>query len=220
VQSPTVPSQQTDTRQSQLKPADTIGESPAAYSTATVDKLLAEGLKSATNNILFQRYLITQTDNKAWLIDLQQAELNHRHKQFKQAVAKKALSSRPILVPVKIHLESKYLDIMLQSQKRLTEFGFQFTHSEGLLIIKAIPSLFSSADLIQLITNIALDISPDMTMVQLSKRLIKHLPISKITNQEQAQVILNQISPEDLESSWCYELNEDSFNRLFSSRPS
>ena len=67
-----------------------------------------------------------------------------------------------------------------------------------------------------LINNIANEINHDMTRDELGQVLKKYLPITQINNPEQAQIILNQLSSEDLNSPWCHELSEDAFHTFLS----
>ena len=103
-------------KQPQTKSSE-IAETPAAYSFPSLEKLSSPSFNSAANNVLFQRYLITQIENKTWLIDLQQAELNQRQQQFQQALANNNLSSRPILVPIQIDLKPEKMMTIQQNQK-------------------------------------------------------------------------------------------------------
>lgn len=215
VQPSTVATHHNEAKHSQTRHPE-IGEAPASYSSPSREKLSSPSFNGAANNVLFQRYLITQTENKTWLIDLQQAELNQRKQHFQQALKNNTLSSRPILVPIQISLEPEKMKTIHQNQKILAEFGFQFIFSQDSITIKAIPSLFSNADLTPLINNIASDINHGMTRDELGQLLKKHLPIAQINNPEQAQIILNQLSSEDLNSPWCQELREDTFHKLLS----
>jgi len=166
--------------------------------------------------LLHHRYVITQTNDSPFLLDLQQAELQLRSQQLQEAIQTNTLSSRPILVPIKLAANEALITIAEQHAATLQSLGVQLNSQADNLMIKSIPSLLAQADIKQLIIDLLNSIAEDrLTIEQLSDVLQQHLPLITINQLEQAQHILDQLHDVPFDEKWCRPLDQQSLVSLF-----
>jgi len=179
-------------------------ESPTHFGTATA--------------LLYQRYAITQSEDTHHLLDLQQAEQQLRKQQLQDAIDTNTLRSRPILVPIKLTVESTLVSVAKHGADTLSKFGIQLapqTNGQG-LIIKSIPSLLAQADIKQLILELLISMSENGdNFKQLDLLLQQHIPLIQIHHLEQAQQIIDQLSDSSHNESWCKPLDQQTLVSLF-----
>lgn len=171
---------------------------------------------NSSSRLLHHRYLITQLAGEPLLFDLQQAEHSLRLQQLQHAIATISLSSRPILVPIKIMLEQSQQQIMIENQIELTALGITFQANDDHLLIKSIPSLLAHVDIAHLISTIACYLS-DKTISSHSLNLIleQQLPMLPILNLQQAETIVRQLSSINISDKWCRQLDHKTLSSLF-----
>ncbi|NQZ53685.1 MAG: DNA mismatch repair endonuclease MutL [Piscirickettsiaceae bacterium] len=205
------------TDQSANKPlAHHIAEDAGDYQQKDEPTLANINNINSSAQLLHQRYLITQLAGESLLFDLQQAEHSLRLQQLQHAIATNSLSSRPILVPIKIMLEQSQQQIMIENQTELTALGITFQANDDHLLIKSIPSLLAQVDIAPLISTIACYLS-DKTISNHSLNLIleQQLPMLPILNLQQAETIVRQLSSINISDKWCRQLDHKTLSSLF-----
>lgn len=205
------------TDQSANKPlAHHIAEDAGDYQQKDKPALANINNINSSSQLLHQRYLITQLAGESLLFDLQQAEYSLRLQQLQHAIATNSLSSRPILVPIKIMLEQSQQQIMTENQTELTALGITFQANDDHLLIKSIPSLLAQVDIAQLISTIACYLT-DKTSSNHSLNLIleQQLPMLPILNLQQAETIVQQLSSVNISDKWCRQLDHKTLSSLF-----
>ncbi|MCL4147764.1 UNVERIFIED_CONTAM: hypothetical protein GTU68_014746 [Idotea baltica] len=165
--------------------------------------------------LLEQRYLLTQKNGQHALLDIQFAEKQLRQQQFQQAIKTGTLSTRPILVPIKLSLPTSTLTQFKQCQSALKQFGFDYALTTQHLHIKTIPSLFAPCSLPQLFEDLAAKISLNSTGIEFVSLLQALLPTNTILTLEHASEILTQLDPLSIAPEWHCELNGDRLQNLF-----
>ena len=167
-------------------------------------------------HILHQRYVITQSSNGALLLDLQKAQRLLRQQQLHHAIKSDSLSSRPILVPIKVPLEPAALQLISQHQQILATLGFSFQLNDSDMIIKSIPSLLVQVDVSELIHALTTALSNGKTTIsELTLFLEQQLPLVAIHNLQQANTIINQLSSIIKTEDWCRKLDQKTLSSLF-----
>lgn len=167
--------------------------------------------------LLSQQYVLIQSQQGPALIDLQQAEKELRQQQFQHAISTNTLSSRPILVPLKLSLTQTQLDVFTHYQTQFSALGLSYLIEEKHLVIKAIPSLFSSVDIQQLMLTLSSALSTNTSPEQLIVLMQQQLPTTHIQSMEQAQQLITQISTLPTSTKWCRHLDESIVDKLFHS---
>ena len=165
--------------------------------------------------LLSQKYLLTQSNHGYLLLDLQTAEQQLRQLQYEDALATQTLSSRPILVPIKINLSQRSLDVLSCNQTQLCDLGLDFTIKTNKVLVNTIPSLFSHIDIRQLIDVLSSKLSLESTGAEVAALMQKQLPLIDIQSKEQAQAILYQIVALPISSNWHCKLDSDTLQSLF-----
>ncbi|RKZ79696.1 MAG: DNA mismatch repair protein MutL, partial [Gammaproteobacteria bacterium] len=177
---------------------------------------------SATNNfgsittLLQQRYVITQSQQDLFLIDLQQAEHSLRQQQLQLAIETDSLSSRPILVPIKVYLLTEQHQAVINNQDMLLSLGISFQNYDEYLLIKSIPSLLAQVDIKQLIHSIAITLSNGPTSIeQIMAVFEQQLPLIMIQSLQHAESIIKQLGLLDNSTAWCRRLDQKTLSSLF-----
>ena len=170
------------------------------------------------SNVIKQRYLLVEHNSDTWLIDLQKAQQQLRQQQFVEAVNEKSLSTRPILVPIKIAISVQQQALFEQHIESLRSFGFDYTVTLKQLQINQIPSLLSQIELavmIQQLTDLLtnMPLNDESLMLQISKLI----PLMPITHSDQAKQLLPQLSISKNNNDWCCKLDQQRLSGLFSS---
>ncbi len=165
--------------------------------------------------LLFQRYLIQQSERESVIIDLQQADLMLRQQQFRDAVSKHTLSARPVLVPIKLKLDANLLTNLKNHAAQLNTFGFQFTFDEHSVTLNAIASLYAQANLIELVTKLAERLTENHQPASHLELLIDLMPTRAIHTTEQANAILQQLSNLETSTAWYRSLNSEDIAQFF-----
>ena len=198
-----------------IEPPLTIAETAPSYQHPKQAKLSSNTDFGTPITLLDQRYLLTRNQDQHLLLDLQTAEQQLRQQQFQHAIETNTLSSRPILVPIKISLSADEITLFSQHQTALQQFGFNYTLTEHQLHITAIPSLFAQCNLPQLLKDISTSIKADMNISNLAKMLQQYLPLIIIHTLEQGLEILPQLNGLSPTPKWIRELNPDTLKSLF-----
>ena len=198
-----------------IAPPLTIAETAPSYQHPKQAKLSSNTDFGTPITLLDQRYLLTRNQDQHLLLDLQTAEQQLRQQQFQHAIETNTLSSRPILVPIKISLSADEITLFSQHQTALQQFGFNYTLTEHQLHITAIPSLFAQCNLPQLLKDISTSIKADMNISNLAKMLQQYLPLIIIHTLEQGLEILPQLNGLSPTPKWIRELNPDTLKSLF-----
>lgn len=177
---------------------------------------------STTNNfgsittLLQQRYVITQSEQDLFLIDLQKAEHSLRQQQLQLAIETDSLSSRPILVPIKVSLPTEQHQAVINNQDLLLSLGISFQNHDEYLLIKSIPSLLAQVDIKQLIHSIAITLSNGPTSIeQIMAVFEQQLPLIMIQSLQHAESIIKQLSLLDNSTAWCRRLDQKTLSSLF-----
>lgn len=167
--------------------------------------------------LLHQRYALITSPEPA-LIDLQYADRALRQQQLQQAINNGELASRPILVPMKLPLNSSELALLDQHRPFLEKFALFFELSADAAVIKRIPYLLSQVDLQQLTRAIVSTLSTANTdEAALTQTLLEQLPVSGIYSPQQARQILEQIRvDQSQQAGWLQKLDPATLTGLFS----
>ena len=167
--------------------------------------------------VLHQRFGLVLSEAPL-LIDLQAADRELRQTQFRQAVSRGEVTSRPILVPVRLTLTSAALALLDQHQALLQRLAISIEVSAETAAIKRIPYLLSQVDLQQLaeavVTTLEKHGEDSAALIAALTRLI---PPSPVRSQEQARQIIDELSqaPEQMKS-WQQKLDPVTLSGLFS----
>lgn len=166
--------------------------------------------------VLHQRYALLTGEEPA-LLDLQQAVQVFKQQQFVDAVEKQTLSSRPILVPLRISLPPASLALLTQHRTLLAELALDFSIDAETVTVKRIPYLLSQVNLQTLVNAVVTALQQAAShRQQLITALSDLLQISHITA-EQARQILSQHSVEDIKQAGGYrKLDPATLTSLFS----
>ncbi|MFW5451861.1 MAG: DNA mismatch repair endonuclease MutL [Methylophagaceae bacterium] len=195
-----------------------IAEQALNYHQQTESIHTTDSLNNITTSstVLHQRYIIVQSKNGPLLIDLQQADRSFRQQQLQHAIKTNALSSRPILVPIKVTLDPIPHQMMIDHQLALASFGISFQDANNHLLIKSIPSLLAQVDITQLIVSIASHLSDNAKEDWQIAQLFDHqLPLIAIHNLQQAETIIQQLSTTNITEKWCQQLDQKTLSSLF-----
>lgn len=165
--------------------------------------------------LLFQRYLIQQSERESVIIDLQKADLMLRQQQFRDAASKHNLSVRPVLVPIKLQLDTHLLTNLKNHAAQLNTFGFQFTFDEHSVTLNTIASLYAQANLIDLVTKLAELLTENHQPASHLELLIDLMPTRAIHTTEQADAILQQLSNLETSTVWYRSLNSEDIAQFF-----
>ena len=197
-------------------PETTVAELATPYQTKLSKPSTShQPQSSGSNKLINNRYLIIERQGHHALIDLQQAQYRQTRQDFIDAVNNHQLSSRPILVPIKVTLTETQLALFQQHNTLLNEFGFQLSLSEQHLTIDNIPSLFAQSQLTTLISELAQQLSASTNRDQLITILSKLLPQPSIQSTEQATTILNRLNLPDDNNDWYRRLDDITLAELF-----
>ena len=167
--------------------------------------------------VLHQRYAFITSPEPA-LFDLQQADRHLRQQQLQQAIRENTLTSRPILVPLRVELTSEDLDLLGRYQDVLHSLALGFQIDPRAVAIKRIPYLLSQVDLHHLVTAVVTTLKqkkePETALVS---TLLSLLPASAITSSEQAREIINQTDQHQMQRpEWYRKLDPATLSSLFS----
>ena len=195
-----------------------IAEQAQNYPTENIDTktTLTPSSFGPIISLLHQRYAITQSEQGTILLDLQHAERQLRRLQLLQAIKTKTLRSRPILVPIKLQLESELITIAQHKSELLESFGIELQTTPEYLIIKRIPSLFAQVEIKQFISDILASLANNGNKNQLEQFLLEYLPLISINNLEHAKQLVIQLNELPIQTDWCTPLDQQHLNRLFS----
>ncbi len=166
--------------------------------------------------LLHQRYVLL-TSPEPIVLDLQEAALLFKRKQFLDAVDNKTLASRPILVPLNIPLASDALALFNHHHALLKELALEFTVNADAITVKRIPFLLSHIDLQTIVATVvtALQSQQDHRL-NLIKQLSGLFEQANITT-EQARQIMAQHSIDELKQTGSYrKLDQTTLTSLFS----
>lgn len=166
--------------------------------------------------VLHQRYALLTSPEPA-LLDLQQAAQVFKQNQFTEAAGQNTLTSRPILVPLKIELESASLSLLEQHQGLLEQLALEFMLDTDSVTVKRIPFLLSQVELQQLVSTIVTALQqPQNHREHLLTGLSDLLKITQITT-EQARQMLTQHTLEEIKQAGSYrKLDPATLTSLFS----
>lgn len=166
--------------------------------------------------ILEQRYVITQTSHDILIIDLQQAEQQLRRQQLNHAIETNTLSTRPILVPIRLLVDNEFILLATQYKLLLASVGVQLAPEPNALLIKSIPSLLAQTDLKILVTSLLTALANKQTDKASLVSILEHqLPRITIHQLEQASQLLLQLNAFSNEVTWCRRLDHQTLNSLF-----
>lgn len=197
-----------------------IAEHSIQYEIPSVKSIVSKASLSNTFGqpitLLAQRYVITQTPFDTLIIDLQQAEQQLRRQQLNQAIDTNTLSTRPILVPIRLLVDNQSILLASQYKRLLASVGVQLAPEPNALLIKSIPSLLAQTDLKILITSLLTALaSKQPDQASLVRMLEHHLPRISINQLEQASQLLLELNTFSNEISWCRRLDQQTLNSLF-----
>ncbi len=167
--------------------------------------------------ILHQRFALTLHEEPL-LIDLQAAERHFRQLQLRLAVDRGELTSRPILVPMRLTLPSPALTLLDQHQPLLEQLAIIIDIDAKTAAVKRIPYLLSQVDLQQLIETVVNTLNKyGNERTALLTALCELIPLSPVTSQEQARQIISQLqqAPEAM-ARWQQKLDPATLTGLFS----
>ena len=201
-----------------VKSINSVAEKPTDYQSVQNFKQDRVSNRSPFGEIitlLHHRYAITQSEHGSLLLDLQQADLQVRHQQLQQAIKTNSLRSRPILVPIKLILDSELIDTAKQHVALLDKFAIELQAKTDHLIIKRIPSLFAQADIKQLIIKILTLLRDKGNEQQLEQLLSQELPSVPIIQLDQAKQLLSELNSFSINANWCSQLDQQTLDRLF-----
>lgn len=168
--------------------------------------------------LIEQRYVVTRVSQGSLLIDLQQAEQQLRRQQLQHAINTNTLSTRPILVPINLSVESDLILLAMQHRALLESLGIQLQlqPQSSTLLIRGIPSLLAQTDLKILVQSLLTALSNNQTdKDSLVIILQQQLPLIAISQLEQATQLLLQLNEFSLEAPWCRRLDQQTLNSLF-----
>lgn len=177
-------------------------------------------------SLLHNRYAISQSESQGLLLlDLQQAEHQLRQQQLDHAIASNSLKTRPILVPIKLDLDSTQFAASQKYEADFKQLGIELhfisTGQSNHIIIKSIPSLLAHVDvkllLNALINSLVINSTKKNISVisDLKVILSQHLPSLPIEQLTHAQQIIEQCSSLTSRSVWCKQLDQKTLNSLF-----
>jgi len=201
---------------------NTIAEHSAVYQSETKNKKVTPSTSislSNSNRLLHQRYLIVQTEHQQpLLIDIQQAEHFLRQQTLQDAINNATLKSRPILVPLIINCSREEISMIEQHAEVLNRLGIGFSAQANGIAVKNIPSLLAQVNLQHFVETILVALSAQKSSFeQLSEVLHQLLPLSPITNLEQANQIIQQLDNRTFDNRWSRQLDQQTLSSLFSS---
>jgi DNA mismatch repair protein MutL len=199
----------------QTAPQSTIAETKQSYERASPSTASSDTNFGTVVTLLEQRYLLTRTPEQHLLLDIQTAERQLRQQQFKHAIDNNTLSSRPILVPIKLTMTAQEIKALDLQQTSLQQFGFAYNLNDNQLHITAIPSLFAQCQLPQLFKILAGEITAETDSAHLPRILQQLLPVLTIQTLEQALQILPQLSGLPITQKWVRALNNETLEKLF-----
>ncbi|MDB2705497.1 DNA mismatch repair endonuclease MutL [Pseudomonadota bacterium] len=195
--------------------ADTKAEYHNAHLTPpTKSNTASNSLFKNVESLLHQRYALCHSSQGPVVIDLITAEQQLRQQQLHHAIITKTLSSRPILVPLKLPLPAQLISVVEKHTETLAEFGIELQPQNDNVLIKQIPSLLAQSDLKQLIRAVAEQLTTADT--DLEPLLIQHLVCITIVSLEQANTLITQLNDGNIDSKWCVKLDQQSLDGLFS----
>ncbi|MEC9315356.1 MAG: DNA mismatch repair endonuclease MutL [Pseudomonadota bacterium] len=167
--------------------------------------------------ILHQRFGLIYSEEPQ-LIDLQAADRALRQAQFVRAVEQGDLTSRPILVPMRLTLPSADLALLDQHQALLAQLALILEINADTVAIKRIPYLLSQVDLQQLAETVVNSLEKHGNdRAAMITTLSELIPLSPLTSQEQARQIIDalQHAPETM-ARWQQKLDPATLTGLFS----
>jgi len=196
----------------------TVAENTANYDNrvkSTHSPVNTTPLFEKIDGLLHQRYAIVQSSQGPVILDLITADQNIKQQQLQEAVANNSLSSRPILVPVKLELSPQLLSVAEQSTDTLNIYGIELQQQSNYVLIKRIPSLLAQSDLKQLITDV-LQFLHTAENTDLTDVLNRHINSSAALSIEQAKHLLLQLDEFNIDPKWCVKLDQQTLDGLFS----
>lgn len=196
-------------------PQSTIAETKQNYERASPSTASPDTNFGTAVALLEERYLLTRTQEQHLLLDIQTAERQLRQQQFQHAIDNNTLSSRPILVPIKLTMTAQEIKALDLQQTSLQQFGFAYNLNDDQLHITAIPSLFAQCHLPQLFKNLAQEVKAKTDNAHLRRILQQLLPVLTIQTLEQALQILPQLSELPITQKWVRALDNETLKRLF-----
>lgn len=200
-----------------------VSETRQSYSHHSVGQPLASKSSSPTIVdtipdfvVLHQRYALLTSPEPA-LLDLQHAAQVFKQNQFTEAADQNTLTSRPILVPLKIELESASLMLLKQHRGLLEQLALEFMLDTDTVTVKRIPFLLSQVELQKLVSTVITALKqPKNHRQHLLTELSDLLKITQITTQ-QARQMLTQHTLEEIKQAGSYrKLDPVTLTGLFS----
>lgn len=209
-----------------LPDSEQVNEQASTYQaeSTSVDKAkavksLPETINWSSASILHGRFMVLNTPEPA-LIDLQRADKKIRQQQLKQAIDQKNLTSRPILVPVRLPISTAQIGQFQRYKTDLSAFGIEFETDNETLTIKRIPFLLSQVGLPELVHRLATVLETENSdhASLITDALMQLLPDNPVHSPEQAKSIIECVLNNKIDRTDCYQkLDPALLTGLFSS---
>lgn len=193
-----------------------VAEHASSYNAGQLTSAPANTIFGQFITLLHQRYAITQSKDKIWLIDVQQAELALRQQQLITAFNEGNLRSRPILVPISLKTTPAQAQLVAQSSEVLESVGISLQQgTSNTLILRSIPSLLQHANLPRLIQDIITSLNENNPQTAaLQDTLRNHLTEQEFSQQAQVQQVLEQFDTHPKDATWYRQLEPTLLDRL------
>jgi DNA mismatch repair protein MutL len=116
-------------------------------------------------------YILSQTVNGLVLVDAHAAHERVVYERLKQQYQQGTIPSQPLLLPIKISVNSAEADLVEQQQDFFTALGFELRRVDAeSIVLRASPALLAGTDVVSLIV----DVLTDMNAQGESKRIQAH----------------------------------------------
>ena len=137
--------------QTSLVANDTVNETNATYASLPAQGLYESGIPQhdrtlrtsffgTIQTVLLNRFLLTQTQESLYLIDVQRAQANLNCRFWQQAYEAGEIKNRPVLFPQRLALSTQQQNRYEQLQDLLASLGFGLTPSgPQQLLLRAVP---------------------------------------------------------------------------------
>lgn len=171
------------------------------------------------HQLLHHRFALINDDTPQ-LIDLYPLNRCLIVSRFKQAISNNALSTRPILVPITIDIDTEHAKTLETYQAQLSSLGFAYRYNahQSTMTITQIPSLLASYAL----KSLASELINHHQHLDCADNFITHfitaLPQPPIRGLEQANQLWQdsqQLQLDNLHQAWWQELDIERLSALF-----
>jgi len=200
-----------------------VAENNTQYQTLEKQtEILAPTTLGKAVSLIHQRYVISQSEDQGLLlIDLQSAERQLRQNALSDAISSGTLRTRPILVPIKLALETEKYTLAQQYESSFEHIGitlhFMSTGQANSIIIKSIPSLLAHTDIPQLLNALIDSLATNTPATSAFNTLLtQHIHTLPIEQLEQAQQVMEQCVTLPHNLDWCKQLDQLTLDSLFS----